>query len=187
VEFVVPPFRVREAMMAGPDGIVLGLLERVEPPLAGPAWESLVSRPVTAFATTAAPEETAALLERVGLRVRLSFDGPAAEPGPNLFALPHNVVATARRSVRWWQAAGREEGTIATIAFTGLEGRSHAAGAAPPALGLFTLRLPVSDVERRCAAAGASAAALVAAPYGPLRGCSIRLPDGAMLDLLGRP
>jgi hypothetical protein len=27
----------------------------------------------------------------------------------------------------------------------------------------------------------------VAAPYGPLRGCSIRLPDGAMLDLLGRP
>ena len=185
VEFVAPPFRVREAMMVGPDGLVLGLLERIDPPFEGAGWTNLVSRPVTAFAVTTRPDATAEALTRIGLRTRLSFDGPAAEPGPNLFALPHDVVGRARRSVRWWQAAGREEGTIATIAFEGVLGRSHEQSAGPPALGLFALRLPVRDPAARCSAGGGVARPATIAPYGRVLTCTIRLPDGAMLDIVG--
>lgn len=184
VSFSVPPFQVREAMMVGPDGLVLGLLERVAPPLAGPGWTSLASRPVTAFSVTDRPEETEAALRRLSLAVRLSFDGPTAEPGPNLFALPHTLVGQTTRSVRWWQESGREEGTIATIAFGGLSGRSFAEDARPPSLGLFTLRLPVPDAGRRCAAAGATIFTAEIAPYGRVRSCVVRLPNGAQLDLV---
>lgn len=184
VSFTVPPFRVREAMMVGPDGIVLGLLERVEPPLADASWTSLVSRPVTAFTVTATPIETSAALDRLGLGVRLAFDGPTADPGPNLFALPHDLVGRTTRSVRWRQEAGRDEGTIATIAFASLSGRSHAERAGPPDLGLFSLRLPVPDVATRCAAAGAAVRETFVAPYGQLRSCVVRLPNGARIDVV---
>lgn len=184
VSFTVPPFRVREAMMVGPDGLVLGLLERVEPPLAEPGWRSLVSRPVTAFTVTDRPAATETALRNLSLAVRLSFDGLTAEPGPNLFALPHAMVAQTTRSVRWWQEAKREEGTIASIAFGGLAGRSFGGTARAPRLGLLTLRLPVPDAQSRCVAAGAKVYSATIAPYGRIHGCIVHLPNGAQVDIL---
>jgi hypothetical protein len=184
VEFRVPPYRVREAMMMGPDGLVLGLLERVDPPFRDFEWTSLVSRPVTAFTVVRDLDSVGDTLARIGLQARLSFDGAAAEPGPNLFGLPHDLVGKVTRHVRWWRLGDGDEGMIAAMSFKGLAGRSHVEAAAPPLLGLFALRVPVRDVASACGrAGGALQPATPSAPYGVVRICAVRLENGARLEL----
>jgi hypothetical protein len=183
VAFDVPPYRVREAMLVGPDGLVLGLLQRVSPPMQGWSQASAISRPVTMFATVRDGQRARAFLEAAGLKVRLDYDGPTAPPGPNLFALPHNVAPGLTRTVSWHQAAGRDEGTVAVIRFRGLEGRDHAASARAPNLGWLGARLFVSDPAARCAGRERWTARL--APWGRVTGCTLAMPDGGQLDLIG--
>jgi hypothetical protein len=187
VEFRVPPYRVREAMMMGPDGLVLGLLERVDPPFRDFEWTSLVSRPVTAFTVVRDLDAVGDTLERIGLQTRLSYDGAAAEPGPNLFGLPHDLVGNVTRHVRWWRLGDGDEGMIAAMSFEGLAGRSHVEAAVPPSLGLFALRVPVRDVASACGrVVGALQPATPLAPYGVVRICTVRLENGARLELFAR-
>jgi len=192
VSFDVPPFRVREAMLVGPDGFVLGLLERVSPPLEGWNWGSRISRPVTVFATVADTAKARQFFEGdLGIKVRLQYDGPAAPPGMNLFGLPHDHTPSMTRIVDWHQAAGRDEGTIASIAFRGVVGRRFNTDSAPPNLGLFMVRLFVVDAAARCAALQGRTVGKVRSgytaevqPYGRLNGCVIESPDGAWVDVV---
>jgi len=192
VTFDVPPFRVREAMLVGPDGFVLGLLQRVSPPLEGWQWGAPISRPVTVFATVADPVKARRFFETdLGIKVRLQYDGPAAPPGMNLFGLPHDHTPSMTRAVDWHQAAGRDEGTIASIAFRGVVGRRFDTDNGPPNLGLFMVRLFVADAVARCAALREGTVGKVrgrytaeVAPYGRLDGCVLESPDGAWVDLV---
>jgi len=190
VRLVVPPYTVREAMMVGPDGLTVALIERVEPPVEG-RWPGLWSEAVTAVEAAAdAPASRRFYGNLLGLKARLAYDGPAAEPGMNLFGLPHDLVAKVTRRVDWWQARGRGDGTIATLSFAGVAGRRFADGAAPPRLGLFLVAMPVSDAAARCARASAGGAPTIRAaapldrpPYGRVVSCTIATPDGAWLEL----
>ena len=192
VTFDVPPYRVREAMLVGPDGFVLGLLQRVSPPLAGWQWGAAISRPVTVFATVADPAKARRFFETdLGIKVRLQYDGPAAPPGMNLFGLPHDHTLNMTRAVDWHQAAGRDEGTIASIAFRGVVGRRFDTDNGPPNLGLFMVRLFVTDAAARCATLQGRTVGKVRgrytaemAPYGRLDGCVLESPDGAWVDLV---
>jgi hypothetical protein len=184
VQFEVPPYTVREAMLAGPDGLVLGLIERVAPPLAGWPFSAPVSHPITLFATVADPVRTREFFaQQLNWTPRLAYDGPAAPPGMNLFALPHDRLDTITRTVDWWHPGGGEEGTIATITFTGVKGRDHSASANPPGLGLFLARVPVSDAARRCARLQAPLVETRLAPWAAGPACVITMPDGARLEL----
>jgi len=191
VTFTVPPYTVREAMLVGPDGLVLGLLERVSPPLSGWSWPSTASRPVTVFAPVPDDGRAENLLGRtLGLKRRLGYDGPAAPPGANLFALPHDVTPGLKRRVGWFQAVGNEEGTIATVAFSGLVGRDHSGEARPPNFGLFLARLPIADAKRRCSEIEQNRPEAIVSRYratiamiGPVEGCIITMPGGGWLDL----
>jgi catechol 2,3-dioxygenase-like lactoylglutathione lyase family enzyme len=158
VTFKVPPYTVREVMVTGPDGLTLSLIERVDPPIV-PDWSSLWSGAITVFEADADPAASDAFYGKIlGLKARLSYDGPAAEPGMNLFGLPHDVVGRTQRRVQWWQEQGGSEGIIAPLAFRGITGRRFPPEAlAPPRLGLFLIAMPVSDPAARCARAIAGA------------------------------
>jgi catechol 2,3-dioxygenase-like lactoylglutathione lyase family enzyme len=182
VQFEVPPYTVRESMLVGPDGLVLGLIERVAPPLADWPYRSAVSRPVTLFATVADPARTRAFFAgQLQWAPRLAYDGPAAPPGMNLFALPHDRLAEITRRVDWWHPGGGEEGTIATIAFSGVQGRYHKASG--PGLGLVLARIPVSNARAFCARMQAPLVATSVAPWGPATGCVLESPDGARMEI----
>jgi catechol 2,3-dioxygenase-like lactoylglutathione lyase family enzyme len=191
VTFKVPPYTVREVMVTGPDGLALSLIERVDPPLV-PDWSSLWSRAVTVFEADAEPAASDAFYGgRLGLKARLRYDGPAAEPGMNLFGLPHDVAGRAERRVQWWQEQGGSEGTIATLAFRGITGRRFLAHElAPPRLGLFLIAMPVSDAASRCARAMAGGIPPVQttrvvdrAGTGRSTSCIIRSPSGSWMEL----
>lgn len=190
VTFTVPPYTVREVMAVGADGLTVSFIERVDPPLAAD-WPGLWSRAITVFEVTAAPAASIRFYgEALGLKARLSYDGPAADPGMNLFGLPHDAVAKVTRSVRWWQQQGREDGTIASLAFGGAAGRDFADSAAPPALGLFLVSLPVADAAGRCERAARAGAATVRAAGRLVRAdgaaaisCTVTTPSGSWLEL----
>jgi catechol 2,3-dioxygenase-like lactoylglutathione lyase family enzyme len=184
VQFDVPPYTVREAMLAGPDGLVLGLIQRVAPPL---DWQfrAPVSHPVTLFATISDSAATRRFFTTLGWTPRLTYDGPAAPPGMNLFALPHDRLAGITRQVDWWHPGGGEEGTIATIAFSGVEGRNHnpAGRAAATGLGLVLARVRVPDARAACARMQAPLAVTSLAPWPSAPACVVATPDGARLEL----
>lgn len=190
VTFRVPPYTVREVMAVGPDGLTASFIERVDPPLAAD-WPGLWSRAITVFEVTADPAASARFYgEVLGLKARLSYDGPAAEPGMNLLGLPHDQVAQVTRHVRWWQQQGREDGTIASLGFRGAAGRDFADTAAPPRLGLFLVAMPVADAAARCRRAAAAGSRLVRSPNELLRvdggraiSCTVQTPSGSWLEL----
>jgi hypothetical protein len=109
----------------------------------------------------------------------------------NLFGLPHDHTLNMTRAVDWHQAAGRDEGTIASIAFRGVVGRRFDTDNGPPNLGLFMVRLFVTDAAARCATLQGRTVGKVrgrytaeVAPYGRLDGCVLESPDGAWVDLV---
>jgi hypothetical protein len=99
-------------------------------------------------------------------------------------------VAKVGRHVRWWQQQGREDGTIASLGFSGVTGRDFAGDAEPPRLGLFLVSMPVADSAGRCRRAAAAGAAYVRRPAPLVRAggensmsCTLRTPSGSLLEL----
>jgi catechol 2,3-dioxygenase-like lactoylglutathione lyase family enzyme len=191
VTFTVPPFRVSEVMVVGPDGLTLSLIERLDPPLQAD-WRSLWSPAITVFEADVDPIASRAFYEgRLGLESWLNYDGPAADPGMNLFGLPHDVVGRVTRQVSWWREGGRGDGTIATLAFRGVTGRRFPPEMlGPPRLGLFLIAIQVDDAAERCGRlAGLGTgfirpAAVVDRPgTGPQTSCTLATPSGSWLEL----
>jgi catechol 2,3-dioxygenase-like lactoylglutathione lyase family enzyme len=193
VTFTVPPYRVTEVMVVGPDGLTLSLIERLDPPLQ-PDWTSLWSPAVTVFEADIDPAASRAFYgDQLGLESWLTYDGPAAEPGMNLFGLPHDIVGRVTRQVSWWREGGRGDGTIATLAFRGIAGRRFPPETlGPPRLGLFLIAMAVPHASERCfrlAKRGARIirpASVVDRPgTGPRMSCTLATPSGSWLELYG--
>jgi catechol 2,3-dioxygenase-like lactoylglutathione lyase family enzyme len=191
VTFKVPPYVVREVMVVGPDGLTLSLIERLDPPIT-PDWTGLWSRAITVFEADAEPALSRRFYADVlGLKPWLTYDGPAAEPGMNLFGLPHDLLRSVTRQVIWWQERGRGDGTIASLAFRGAAGRRFEPPTlAPPRLGLFLITMRVSDAASRCARAAKAGVPFVQptrridrAGTGPTLSCIVATPSGSWLEL----
>ncbi len=186
VTFELDRFAVREALLTGPDGTMIGPIERLRPELE-PGWRTTpASRPFNLFMTVRDfATQRAFLTEALGFTRYLHQAGPAAEPGPNIFGLPHEVVAEVAREVEWLHPRGENEGAIAIMVFEGATGRSFAESR-PPGLGLFMAGFPVSDPASACARAsdkGVPLGASVIAPYASGLGCIVETPEGGWIEL----
>ena len=87
-------------------------------------------------------------------------------------------------------AIDRENGRVELIEWNGLDGRDLADRAAPPNLGHVGLRWAVADVNAaasRITSAGYSLESSVRPallqPYGDVKICSVRTPDGVLYEL----
>ncbi|MEO1575382.1 MAG: VOC family protein, partial [Pseudomonadota bacterium] len=147
VQFSFGPFVVSEWLARGPDGIVMAMIERIEPPLEG--WPQLkrVSRPFNATQVVSDFAAARHFYETVlGFEVYLEHEGASKAEGPNVLGLPHNLATTVPRCVVIVHPDGKNEGSVELLAFDGVRGRDFAEHAVPTNLGIASLRFVVPSV-----------------------------------------
>ena len=191
VRFDFPPSVLANVVLKGPDGINIALYERLAPPLEA-FWDfERLSQPFNAMQMVAdiepADEFFTGLL---GMQHFWADDFLDPEPGPNNFGLPQNLTTEIPRRTRILSASPGETGRLELMQFVGLDGRNLAERAAPPNLGILSVRYEVADADAahaRFEAAGGRAwrapATVELPPYGRLRIFAVRAPDGAIVEI----
>jgi catechol 2,3-dioxygenase-like lactoylglutathione lyase family enzyme len=190
IRFAFGPFVVWEVLAKGPDGVVIAMVERFQPPLEG--WPNL--RELShIFNSTQIVRDFDTSLEfyrdRLGFKIYLEHEGPSQEPGPNVLALPHNLAAEITRKVVILSPDGTNAGSVELIGFAGLTGADLSEQAVAPNLGILALRFPVADLaayQKRLAKHGVEPingpSILTMEPYGEVEIMTIRAPEGALLE-----
>jgi len=191
VRFDFPPSVLANVVLKGPDGINIALYERLTPPLE-PFWDfERLSQPFNAMQMVADIEPADAFFtELLGMDYFWADDFLDPEPGPNNFGLPQNLTTEIPRRTRILSAVEGETGRLELMQFVGLDGRDLSDRAAPPNLGILSVRYEVADADAayaRFTARGGQAwrapATVTVLPYGRLRMFAVRAPDGAIVEL----
>lgn len=190
VQFTFGPFVVNEWLTRGPDGVVLALIERVQPPLDG--WPHLreLSRLFNATQVVADAESAKRFyVEKLGFKVYLEHTAASEEPEQNVLGLPHNLATEIARIVYIVHPTGTNEGSVEILAFDGARGADFSDRAHPPNLGILTLRFPVSDMDGFAEHVASEEieiliepTAMNLAPYGDVILMAIRGPGGVWLE-----
>lgn len=190
IQFHFGPFVVWEVLAKGPDGVVIAMVERVQPPLEG--WPDLRELS-NIFNSTQIVADFSTSLEFyrdiLGFKIYLEHEGPSKEPGPNVLALPHNLAAEISRKVVILSPDGSNAGSVELIGFDGITGADHSELAVAPNLGILALRFPVADLtayRQRLAEHGVKPvngpSTLTIEPYGEVEIMTIRSPEGSWLE-----
>ena len=188
VSFSVENFSVAEAIFLGPDGLVIGLIERQKPAL-GPEWRMTpgkLSRPNNAFIITSDIQQTSEFYKSsLGWHAFLEDKvDEAAQSGMNIYGWPHELAKQVSRHVMWMhpqKTAETREGTIALIELDGVEGRDFSARTRPPNLGWTSLRV-FSGAEADTVEKQSNPFQIF--PYGCVTLAVTHDPDGTQLEYL---
>ena len=182
--------QVREVIIMGPDGFVIGLIERRMPPLDWPEGLGPMTRQFNA-SQIVRDYDTAAAFYRDVLGWAPLFEVVAvgeAEPS-RILGLPMPQCADVARRVGIWHPEGSNDGSVELIQCAGIEGRDFAEHAVAPNVGILALRFPVTDARALAAQIESSGWPLYTppilldiAPYGPTILFSVRTPDGAIIE-----
>lgn len=182
-------------LMQGPADEVVGILQRLDPPLAGMGNLKELSYAFEAVETVKDFDATAAFYtDKLGFKVFRKDQGLATGPGPNVYGLPTNLAGNVYRRLTWLHPKGDVAqndhiGAIVLAAYYGVQGEDYAAHARPPNLGLIAARFPVSDADGRAADLHAKGVPLEyepadigMMPYGAVKMFAVRDPNGAWLE-----
>ena len=186
-------------ILRGPDGICLGVYERVEPPLSGWPHIKRISQPFNAMQMVRSRDAARDFFRAaLGFGAFVDADMTQDAPKDSNFGIPRNITTrvTTRAAIMHPNgrpdAAERDNGRVELIQWDGLQGRDLAQRAAPPNLGHLALRFPCQDVSAKGAAlkAGgfdlfAEPAAVQMPPYGKVMSLILRTPDGVLIELFG--
>ena len=193
VNYVLGPFDIREAIMRGPNGEALVLMQRNAPPYdkqvfgvgAGFGW------PFNAALLTSDFEGDSRLFkEQLGWKVHLEGESLTEAPGENPTGLPWNV---AQEQPRLFAAFANHDsdraGSIQVMQVVGLTGKDFSSRARAPNLGLLAFRVPVPDLDAfvgdftsRGGQLWRAKERLTLDPYGPVNMVSIRTGNGSRID-----
>ncbi|NIJ08556.1 catechol 2,3-dioxygenase-like lactoylglutathione lyase family enzyme [Sphingomonas vulcanisoli] len=182
--------QVREVIIIGPDGFVIGLIERRAPPLDWPEGLGAMTRQFNSSQVVRDYDASAAFYRDIlgwSPLFEVVADGEG-EPS-QILGLPLPHAAPVERRVGIWHPEGSNDGSVELIQCAGIRARDFSELAVAPNIGLLALRFPVED-------AAALAAQIVErgwplytppmrldiAPYGPATLFSVRTPDGAILE-----
>jgi catechol 2,3-dioxygenase-like lactoylglutathione lyase family enzyme len=194
VRFDFPPSVLANVVLKGPDGINIALYERLAPPLEA-FWQfERLSQPFNAMQMVADIEAADAFFTGLlGMTHFWADDFLDPAPGPNNFGLPQNLTTEIPRRTRILTSVPGETGRLELMQFAGLDGRNLAERAAPPNLGILSVRFEVGDADAahaRFSAAGGQAwrapATVMLPPYGEIRVFAVRAPDGAIVEIWSR-
>ena len=190
VKFSFGPFVVNEWLARGPDGIVIALIERLQPPLEGNPHLRDMGRLINATQVVADIDAAREFYKNdLGFETYLDHSGPSKQEGPNVLGLPHNLTATIPRHVSILHPQGTNEGSVELLQFEGATGSDYSTLASPPNLGVLMLRFPVHDisefaahVESRNLKVAMPITAATVPPYGRAKLMAIRGPGGVWLE-----
>ena len=109
----------------------------------------------------------------------------------NNFGIPSNLVGVHPKRVAILHAREQCYGQTELVEWTGFEGRDFSSRATPPNLGHLALRWPVDDLQPyidRCRELGVNLfvepTRCDLAPCGEVLLCTVRTPDGVMIELV---
>ena len=143
VEFTFGPFIVREWLARGPDGVVIAMIERVQPPLEGYPHLTDVSRLFNATQIVPDLDESLAFYQdTLGFDTYIEHDGASKAEGENVLGLPHELADDIVRRVRILHPEGNNLGSVELLQFVGISGRDFSERTAPPNRGILSLRFP---------------------------------------------
>jgi catechol 2,3-dioxygenase-like lactoylglutathione lyase family enzyme len=190
VKYQFGPFTVIEGVATGHDGVVFSLVERLQPKLEPGAFPGHFSAPFNA--PQVVRDFRASLdffVEQLGFEVALEAEITWQPPGANIFGLPYRIAMETPVKVAIVQPRGEVMGCLELFAPGELLGRDFSDRAAPPNLGILTVRFPVAglgDYARRLANRGVELEVeptqLPVEPYGQVTLFAARSPDGAWIE-----
>jgi len=184
-------------ILRGPDGISFGMYERVEPPLQGWDHIRMMSQPFNCMQIVRSRDATRDFHRAaLGFEPFVDNDTRNEKPMDSNFGFPRNLTTVIETRAAIMHPRGvpgakeRDNGRVELIEWHGLEGRDLSARAVPPNLGHMALRWAVADVDAataRIEQAGYTVRSPVTtvniAPYGDVRMCGLRTPDGVLYEL----
>lgn len=182
--------QVREVIIIGPDGFVIGLIERRAPPLDWPEGLGAMTRQFNSSQIVRDYDAAAAFFRDVlGWKPLIEVVATGEGEPSHILGLPMPQAAGVERRVGIWHPEGTNDGSVELIQCTGISARDFAASAVAPNIGFLSLRFPVTGVEKfagQIANRGwplyTEPARLEVAPYGWWTLFSVRTPDGAILE-----
>ena len=188
-------FHVSEALVVGPDGLVIALIQPFGPimidlpPIIGMSRAFNASQVVRSY--DAAMDFYLRGLGWTALVDSLVND--AVEPGQNILGIPMPMVRTTQRRVSIVSPTGQNNGSVELIELADIDGHDFAANAHAPNIGFFCHQFFVEDAHAYAAQIAGRGIALLGqptefsiAPHGPVLGFSVATPDNARLDFLQR-
>jgi predicted enzyme related to lactoylglutathione lyase len=185
-------FKVCEAVVQGPDGLCIGLLQPYGKVLIDlPDYGAGMSRAFNSAQTVRDYDVSMAFyIQKLGWKVLVDTEvKDAVEPGQQVLGIPMPLAKTVRRRVSIIHPEGTNDGSVELIAMEEIAGVDFADRCVAPNIGNLTLRFPVADarayateVKARGVDLYTAPMTLEIAPYGKVTLFSVRTPDGAILE-----
>ena len=193
VNYVLGPFDIREAIMRGPDGESLVLMQRNAPDYDRQAFGvgQGFGWPFNAALITDDFEAEAKLFkEALQWKIHIEGESFTAAPGENPTGLPWNIAQTEPRVFAAFANHETDRaGSIQVMQVVGLTGKDFSQRARAPNLGLLAFRVPVpalAEFQRQFEARGGTVEqapqTLQLAPYGEVEVLTVRTRNGSRLD-----
>lgn len=190
VEYGFANFKVSEVLMQGPDGIVLAMIERLEPTLEG--WPNLkkISRSFNSTFIVKDHKKTAKFFTDVlGFKPYIEVHEKTRASGESVLGLPHNTSANHPLDVYIMHPNGTNDGSIEFVTLRGLEGNDYSSRSMPQNLGISVLRFPVTNIEDKAKELKTKGVVLTVPltkitlnPYGPVTLFAFQTPDGVWIE-----
>jgi len=195
VDYSEAHFSVRQVVAVGPDGLVLAIIQRYEPPVAGLATDGALS-PVFNSTQMVADFDAAMQFygDILGFELRVAFTvEDVVEPGADVLGLPLPQAKSARRKLAMFKPHGPGEGGVELIENMDMRGRRCDTDCVAPNVGILSLRFEVDDARAYASQIiGRGGMLLVApmamtiAPFGSVTLFSVRSPEGAIIEFYSR-
>lgn len=182
--------QVREVIVLGPDGFVIGLIERRAPPLDWPEGLGAMTRQFNSSQVVRDYDASVAFYRDVlGWKPLFEVVTSGEEEPSELLGLPMPQCAGVERRVGIWHPEGTNDGSVELIQCPGIRARAFSVCAVAPNVGLLSLKFPILEARafaEQIVTRGwplyALPRELEIAPYGKTTIFSVRTPDGAILE-----
>ncbi len=190
VDYGFGTLQVSEVVVIGPDGFVIGLIERRAPPLVWAEGLGAMSRQFNSSQAVRDYATSAAFYRDIlGWQPMIEVVSTGeGEPGL-ILGMPMPQCAGVERRVGIWHPEATTDGSVELIECAGIAARDFAELAVAPNVGLLSLRFPVADCRTRAAEIEALGWPLYSRPMpleiaaiGHVIQFSVRTPDGAILE-----
>lgn len=189
ISFSFGSSQLRNVVITGPHGINFALYERTAPPFTAFPIRGISQ----AFNSMRMVRDQRASLafyrDSLGFQSVFDADYRDPAPGPNNFSIPQNLTPDIVRRAAALQPLAGETGRVEVMQFVGFTGRDESAHAAPPNLGILSVRYPVQDLQAYRARLAArnvpivyAARAVAVGGLGPVDMIAVRDPDGSITE-----
>jgi catechol 2,3-dioxygenase-like lactoylglutathione lyase family enzyme len=132
-------------VLSNAEGLNIALYERMTPPFTDYPLTAM-SRAFNSMRMVRDQRASVAYYAKLGFSQAFDSDYIDTKPGPNNFSIPENYADKITRRASAMHPVKAGTGRVELMQFVGLTGKDVSAFAAPPNLGVVSLRFPVRDL-----------------------------------------